>query len=166
MFTRREASIEPIDLNEAAREVIALSLSDLQRNGVIVRTGLADDLPQVDGDRIQLQQVILNLILNASDAMSGVIDRPRTLVIRTERSADAEVKLSVEDSGVGFNPEIKNRLFEAFYTTKSNGMGIGLAISRSIIESHHGRLLAIPKDNGPGAMFSFSIPAGGRRPVA
>jgi len=159
MFTRRETSIEPVDLNQATREVIALSSSDLRRTGIVVQTELADDLPQINGDRIQLQQVILNLILNASDAMSGVTDRPKRLVIRTERSADADVTLTVEDSGVGFNPERTTRMFEAFYTTKSNGMGIGLSISRSIIENHRGRLWAIPKDDGPGAAFSFSIPA-------
>jgi PAS domain S-box-containing protein len=158
MFTRREPRIESVDLNEATREVIALSSSDLQRNGVIVQTELADKLPQIDGDRVQLQQVILNLILNASDAMSGVTDRPKRLVIRTERSAVANVKLTVEDSGIGFNPDTTTRLFEAFYTTKSNGMGIGLSISRSIIENHRGRLWAIPMDEGPGAAFSFSIP--------
>jgi PAS domain S-box-containing protein len=158
MFTRRETSIEPVDVNEATREVIALTSSDLQRNGVIVQTELADNLPQIDGDRVQLQQVILNLILNASEAMSGVTDRPKRLVIRTERSADAEVKLTAEDSGIGLNPETTTRLFEAFYTTKNNGMGIGLSISRSIIENHRGRLWAIPKDDGPGAAFSFSIP--------
>jgi PAS domain S-box-containing protein len=158
MFTRREPSREPVDLNEATREVIALSWSDLQRSNVIVRTELADNLPKIDGDRVQLQQVILNLILNASDAMSGVTDRQRRLVIRTERTAGADVKLTVEDSGVGFNPEIAGRLFEAFYTTKGDGMGIGLSISRSIIENHRGHLSAKPMDNGPGAAFSFSIP--------
>ena len=158
MFTRGEPSTEPVDLNEAAREVITLSSSDLQRNSVIVHTELAEDLPRIDGDRVQLQQVILNLIANASDAMSGVTGRPKRLVIRTERSADADVKLTVEDSGAGFKPETATRLFEAFYTTKKNGMGVGLSISRSIIENHHGRLWAIPKDNGPGAAFSFSIP--------
>jgi PAS domain S-box-containing protein len=162
MFTRKEPSIECFDLNEAAREVMALSLSSLQRNGVIVETELADNLPSVDGDRVQLQQVILNLIVNASDAMIGITDRQKRLAVRTERCADEDVRLSVEDSGVGLNPETTSRLFEAFYTTKTSGMGIGLAISRSIVESHHGRLWAVPKDNGPGAVFSFSIPTRAR----
>ena len=113
------------------------------------------------GDRVQLQQVILNLLQNASDAMSGVDDRPRRLVIRTERDEDDNVRLTVQDAGVGFPPQDAERLFEAFYTTKNNGMGIGLSVSRSIIEKHHGRLWAAPND-GPGATFSFSIP---RRPA-
>ncbi len=104
-----------------------------------------------------LQQVILNLLLNASDAMSGVEGRPRQLVIRTERDEGDCVCLSVQDAGVGFEPQDVGRLFEAFYTTKSGGMGIGLSVSRSIIESHHGRLWATRND-GPGATFSFSIP--------
>ena len=160
LFSKKDATTESVDLNEATREVIALSLSELQRNRVILRAELADDLPPVTGDRVQLQQVILNLLLNASDAMSGVDDRPRQLVIRTERDEGDRVRLTVQDAGVGFDPQAVDRLFEAFYTTKSDGMGIGLSVSRSIIESHHGRLWATPND-GPGATFSFSIP---RRP--
>src|SRR2546430_14274608 len=109
------------------------------------------------GDRVQLQQVILNLLLNASDAMSSIDDRPRHLVIRSEQDEGDRVRLTVQDVGVGFEPQDVGRLFEAFYTTKSGGMGIGLSVSRSIIESHHGRLWAAPND-GPGATFSFSIP--------
>ncbi len=157
LFSKKDAAAEEVDLNEAAREVIALSLSDLQRSRVILRPEFADDLPPVSGDRVQLQQVILNLLLNASDAMSGVDDRPRQTVIRTERDEGNRVRLSVQDSGVGFQAQDADRLFEAFYTTKSGGMGIGLSVSRSIIESHHGRLWAAPND-GPGATFSFSIP--------
>jgi PAS domain S-box-containing protein len=157
LFAKRGATIESMDLNEAAREVIALSLSEFQRNRVILQTELAEDLPPVIGDRVQLQQVILNLFLNAADAMSGIEDRPRHLVTRTEREADDRVRLSVKDSGVGFEPQGADRLFEAFYTTKNNGMGIGLSVSRSIIEGHRGRLWAVPND-GPGATFSFSIP--------
>jgi PAS domain S-box-containing protein len=160
LFTKRDATAEPVDLNEAAREVIALSSHELQRSRVIWRLELADDLPPVAGDRVQLQQVILNLLLNASEAMSGVDDRPRRLVIRTERDESDSVRLSVQDAGVGFDPRRMNRLFDAFYTTKSGGMGIGLSVSRTIVGSHHGRLWAVPND-GPGATFSFSIP---RRP--
>ena len=160
LFSKKEATTELVDLNEAAREVITLSSSELQRSRVILRPELAEDLPPVTGDRVQLQQVILNLLRNASDAMSGVDDRPRRLVIRTERDEDDHVRLTVQDTGVGFEPQAVGRLFEAFYTTKSGGMGIGLSVSRSIIESHHGRLWAAPND-GPGATFSFSIP---RRP--
>jgi signal transduction histidine kinase len=157
LFTRKDATTESVDVNDATREVIALSLSELQRNQVILRPELADDLPPVAGDRVQLQQVILNLLRNASDAMSGVDDRPRQLVIRTERDEGDRVRLSVQDAGVGLEPQGVDKLFEAFYTTKSGGMGIGLSVSRSIIESHQGRLWATPND-GPGATFSFSIP--------
>jgi signal transduction histidine kinase len=159
LFCKKAATRESLDLNEATREVVALSLSELERNKVIVRTELAGDLPPVQGDRVQLQQVILNLFLNASDAMSGVDDRPRRLVIRTERDEEDRVLLSVRDTGVGFEPQGVERLFDAFYTTKSSGMGIGLWVSRSIIESHKGRLWAAPNE-GPGATFSFSMPCG------
>ena len=157
LFSKKDASIEPIDLNEAIREVIALSLGELQRNRVVLRTELADDLPVVMGDRVQLQQVILNLCLNASEAMRNVHDRPRDLAIRTAREDGNHVRLTVQDAGVGFEAESLDRLFDAFYTTKNDGMGIGLSVSRSIIESHQGRLWAAQND-GPGATFSFSIP--------
>jgi PAS domain S-box-containing protein len=160
LFAKKDATTESMDLNEATREVIALSLSELQRSRVILRAELADDLPPVTADRVQLQQVILNLLRNASDAMSGVDDRPRKVVIRTEREEGDRLRLTVQDTGIGFEPQATGRLFEAFYTTKSGGMGIGLSVSRSIIASHHGRLWAAP-NVGPGATFSFSIP---RRP--
>ncbi len=158
LYTKKEPTPEPLDLNEAAREVIALSLSRLQRDGVILQQELADNLPLVTGDRVQIQQVILNLVLNASDAMSGVEDRPRELMIRTERQEDDGVRLTVQDAGIGVDPQAVDKLFEAFHTTKSSGMGIGLSVSRSIVESHHGRIWAAPND-GPGARFSFSIPS-------
>jgi len=157
LFGKKSATTESVDLNEATREVIALSRTDLQSTGVILRTELADDLPWVTGDRVQLQQVILNLLLNASDAMSGVYDRPRQVVISTDPDERDRVRLTVRDAGVGFDPQAVNRLFDAFYTTKSGGMGIGLSVSRSIIEGHHGQLWAALND-GPGATFSFSIP--------
>ncbi len=146
-----------MDLNEATREVIALSSSELQRNRVVLQSELADDLPTITGDRIQLQQVILNLLRNASDAMVGVHERPRQLLIRTEREDGDRVRVTVRDAGVGLDPQSMDKLFDAFYTTKSDGMGIGLSVSRSIVERHHGRLWAEPND-GPGATFSFSIP--------
>jgi len=157
LFGKKDASKELLDLNEAIREVIALSRSELQRSQVISRVELADDLPPVTGDRVQLQQVVLNLLLNAADAMSGIDDRPRHLIVRTERDEGDHVLLSVQDAGVGFGQQDLGKLFEPFYTTKNGGMGIGLAVSRSIIESHHGRLWATP-NAGPGATFSFSIP--------
>ncbi len=159
LFSKKETTFESLDLNEAIREVIALSLSELHRSRVILRTELADNLPLVTGDRVQLQQVVLNLLRNASDAMSSVNDRPRHIVITTEREEGDRVRLTVQDEGVGLDPQAMDRLFEAFYTTKNEGMGMGLSISRSIIERHHGRLWAAPND-GPGATFSFSIPCG------
>ena len=124
---------------------------------MITRTELADELPPVTGDRVQLQQVILNLLRNGSDAMSDVDDRPRELLFRTEVEEGNSVRLSVRDAGVGFEPQALDRLFQSFYTTKSDGMGIGLSVSRSIIENHRGRLWATPND-GPGVTFSFSLP--------
>jgi PAS domain S-box-containing protein len=159
LFSKEEFTLELLDLNEVTREVIALSLSDLQRNRVALLTELADDLPTITGDRIQLQQVILNLLRNASDAMVDVHDRARQLLVRTAREDGDRVRLSVRDAGVGVDPQSMNKLLDAFYTTKSDGMGIGLSISRSIIERHHGRLWAEPND-GPGATFWFSIPSG------
>jgi PAS domain S-box-containing protein len=156
LFGRKDTAAERVDLNEAAREVLALSASQLQRGRVVLRQELADDLPPAVGDRVQLQQVILNLLLNASEAMSGIDDRPRALVVRTEAEGDG-VRLSVRDSGVGFAPHAAERLFEAFYTTKRDGMGIGLSVSRSIVERHGGRLWAHAND-GDGSTFGFTIP--------
>jgi PAS domain S-box-containing protein len=157
LFARKVAAAEPVDLNDATREVIALSTRELKRNRVILKEELADDLPPVTGDRVQLQQVILNLLRNAAEAMSAVNDRPRQLVIRTEREEGDGERLTVRDAGVGFGTQGVDKLFQPFYTTKSDGMGIGLSVSRSIIENHNGRLWAEPND-GPGATFSFSIP--------
>ena len=159
LFSKKEFTLEPLDLNEATREVIALSLSELQRNRVIVQSELAGDLPSITGDRVQLQQVVLNLLRNASDAMAGVDDRPRQLLIRTEREGGNGVRVTVRDAGVGIERQGMDKLFDAFYTTKSGGMGIGLSVSRSIVERHHGRLWVEPND-GPGATFAFSIPRG------
>ncbi len=156
LFAKKVSAMESVDLNEAVREVIALSRDELNRAAVVLRLELTDGLSPVSGDRVQLQQVVLNLLLNASDAMSGIEDRPRQVIVKTERDDDGCVRLSVRDSGVGLEPGGADKLFEAFYTTKSHGMGIGLAVSRSIIESHRGRLWAVSND-GPGATFAFSI---------
>jgi PAS domain S-box-containing protein len=158
LFSRKEFTLETLDLNEATREVIALSSNDLQRNRIILQPELAEDLPTITGDRIQLQQVILNLLRNASDAMVDVHDRPRRLMIKTERDKGDGVRLTVRDAGVGLPPESLKSLFDAFYTTKSGGMGIGLFVSRSIVERHQGRLWAEPNEDGRGAAFSFLIP--------
>jgi C4-dicarboxylate-specific signal transduction histidine kinase len=157
LFTNQESATESVDLNEATREVLALLLTELQQHRVMLQTQLAHDLPAVTADRVQLQQVILNLLRNACEAMVDVHDRPRRLLIRTERDDGDRVRMSVRDAGVGVDPQSMTKLLDAFYTTKAAGMGIGLSVSRSIIESHHGRLWAEPND-GPGATFSFSIP--------
>jgi len=156
LFTKQAPTFELVDLNEATREVIALSLHALRINRVVLRTEL-NDIPCVRGDRVQLQQVILNLVQNAIDAMTTIEERPRQLLIRTERDQDGWLRLSTQDTGVGFDAIMMERLFESFYTTKCSGMGIGLSVSRSIIENHQGRLWAEP-NNGPGARFSFAIP--------
>jgi PAS domain S-box-containing protein len=157
LFGKKNAAPALVNLNEAVREVIALLLRDLQRGRVTLRTEFADNLPPVIGDRVQLQQVILNLVRNASDAMNTVNDRPRELTVRSERGEEDSVRLTIKDTGVGFGQEAADRLFQAFYTTKNDDMGIGLSLSRSIIEAHRGRLWATVND-GPGATFSFSIP--------
>jgi signal transduction histidine kinase len=157
LYSKKEPTLEPMDLNEVAREVTALLLTEIQKNGVTLRQEFADGLPPALGDRIQLQQVILNLLRNGADAMSTIEGQPRELLIRTERDDGNQVRLSVKDSGVGFTSEVAGKIFEAFYTTKTDGMGIGLSVSRSIIEAHEGRLWATAND-GPGSTFSFAIP--------
>ncbi|MCC8392466.1 PAS domain-containing protein [Paraburkholderia sp. MMS20-SJTR3] len=157
MFAKRGNCAEPVDLNEAAREVIAMLLGELQRHNVVLQPEFAESLPAVSGDRVQLQQVIVNLLLNAADAMHGVTGRPHLLNVQTGIDADGRVYLAVRDNGAGFDGQDTDRLFEAFYTTKSAGMGIGLSVSRSIIESHGGQLWAVAND-GPGACFVFAIP--------
>jgi PAS domain S-box-containing protein len=159
LFSKTEFTLELMDVNQATQEIVTLTLNDLQRNGVTVHSELAEDLLPVYGDRVQLQQVILNFIRNASDAMDEVHDRPRHLLIRTEQESNGYVRLSVRDVGVGFEGQNVEKLFDPFYTTKSDGMGIGLAVSRSIIDRHQGRLWAEPND-GPGATFAFTIPSG------
>jgi PAS domain S-box-containing protein len=159
LFSRGEFSPERMDLNDAAREVVTLSLSEVQRNRVVVQMDLADDLPPIFADRVQLQQVIVNLLRNASDAMAGVHDRTRQMLIRTEHEQNGNVRLSVRDTGVGLDANSLEKVFDSFYTTKEDGMGIGLSVSRSIIEKHHGRLWAEP-NAGAGATFCFSVPCG------
>ena len=157
LFDRRQIANEPIDLNEVAREVIALQLDELQKSRVTVRHEFEENLPMMRGDRVQIQQVILNLVRNASEAMKDLTGRARLMIVRTECGDADDVRLVVKDVGSGFEPGATDRLFEPFYTTKIDGMGIGLSVSRSIVEAHQGRMWAEVND-GPGATFAFSIP--------
>ena len=145
------------DLNEAILNVITLTRSEIQKHGVLLQTQLAPGSPLVQGDRIQLQQVILNLILNAVEAMSGTDGGPRELLISTGNEASGGLLVTVRDSGPGLESQTLDRLFEAFYTTKPEGMGMGLAICRSIIEAHGGRLWATANEPR-GAVFQFNLP--------
>ena len=145
------------DLNEAVLETVALTRSEVLNHGILLQTELAPGLPRVDGDRTQLQQVILNLILNAVEAMGGLDEGTRELRITTEREAAGGVLVTVRDSGPGLNQADVERVFTAFYTTKPKGMGMGLAICRSMVEAHGGRLWA--SANEPrGAVFQFTLP--------
>ena len=145
------------DLNKAIDEVIGLARSAIITNGVSVRTRLAEGLLPIQGDRVQLQQVVLNLILNAVEAMSTVEAEPRGLLISTEQIRTGGILVSVRDSGPGIDADHLDRVFEAFYTTKSSGVGMGLSICQSIIDAHGGRLWA--EANEPrGASFRFTIP--------
>jgi signal transduction histidine kinase len=149
---------DSVDLNEAVREVLELTHGEALKRGVSVRTQLADGLPLIRGDRVQLQQVILNLILNAVQAMGAAADDTREVLITTSETEPSAVCLGVRDTGPGLSAETMPRLFEPFYTTKPDGMGMGLSICRSIIEAHGGRLWAT-KCEPRGALFQFTIPA-------
>jgi signal transduction histidine kinase len=154
---RTELPRGKVDLNELIREVLALAGDQAKRQRAVVRTYFASDLSPVSGDRVQLQQVVLNLVLNALEAMSSLEDRERELVITTRNLDGDQVQVSVEDSGPGLDPGATSKIFEPFYTTKASGMGMGLSISRSILQNHRGRLWATA-NKGPGASFHFSLP--------
>lgn len=156
LFSKKEFTLESLSLNEAIQEVIALSRGECQRSRIAVQVELDDGLPRITGDRVQLQQVVLNLLRNAVDAMMTIEDRTRHLLVRTERKGDS-LRVTVRDDGVGIDAHAMKRLFEPFYTTKHDGMGIGLSISRSIVERHGGRLW-VEQHDGPGATFCLSIP--------
>jgi PAS domain S-box-containing protein len=190
LFKKTPTEKEPLDLNDVVQEVVAITQSEAQRNGISLRTDFAEDLPQVMGDKVQLQQVILNLLVNAIQALSGLSEGPRELCVSSrkvsqniegsapvehaslsssealakgdarptsEGSPPEEILIEVRDSGPGLDPEHLNRLFEAFYTTKPQGLGIGLTISRTIAEAHGGRLWAEPNEPR-GAVFQFALP--------
>jgi C4-dicarboxylate-specific signal transduction histidine kinase len=147
----------PLDVNDVVREVIPLVQRELTSHQVLLRTELAPALPVVFGNRVQLQQVIINLVMNGIEAMESVTDRPRELAIRSHQVDRGQLLVSVMDHGVGISPEDADRLFNAFFTTKPGGMGIGLSICRSIVEAHGGRLSA-SRNQGPGATFQFVLP--------
>jgi C4-dicarboxylate-specific signal transduction histidine kinase len=157
LFTKTRVAKERLDINETIREVVALTESEMRKNRTNLRMELAPDLPPVTGDRVQLQQVVLNLILNGIEAMSTIENRPRELLIRTQHGeGENELSVVVRDSGIGLDSGLGERIFEPFHTTKPDGLGLGLSISRSIVESHGGRLWAVSNEL-PGATFQFTL---------
>jgi C4-dicarboxylate-specific signal transduction histidine kinase len=156
LFKKGAPQRELVDVNEVIREMIALLRSDATRHSVSVGTELSANLPQIMGDRVQLQQVLMNLIVNSIDAMKDV-DGARELVVKSQRAENEQVLVSVSDTGVGLPPQQADRIFNAFFTTKPDGTGMGLSISRSIVESHGGRLWAA--GNSPrGASVCLTLP--------
>jgi signal transduction histidine kinase len=157
-LTRRAAAAqEELDLNETIRDVLALVGDEAKRHGVSIQTQFAGDLAPVAGDRVQLQQVVLNLVMNGIEAMSSITEQARDLVITTRNLEPDQVQVTVEDSGIGLDPNAMAKIFDPFYTTKPGGMGMGLSICRSILQAHGGRLWAEGKD-GPGTIFHFTLP--------
>jgi PAS domain S-box-containing protein len=156
MTRRTTASTEKLDLNETIRGVLAFMGAEAKKNSVTIRTSFADDLSSVSGDRVQLQQVALNLLMNAIEAMGIVDERQRQLLITTRNIDPEQVQATVTDTGIGLDPNRTSRIFEPFYTTKSGGMGMGLSICRSIVENHGGRLWAAA-NQGPGTSFHFTL---------
>jgi two-component system sensor kinase FixL len=155
----RKAEPQKVQLavNDVIGEVIAMADSEVRRNRVLLKTDLAAALPPVLADRIQLQQVLLNLLLNGMEAMWAVTDRPRELIVRSQKAEADAIRVAVQDAGTGIDPQNLERIFTAFFTTKPTGLGMGLPISRSIIETHGGRLWATP-NVGPGVTVQFSLP--------
>jgi C4-dicarboxylate-specific signal transduction histidine kinase len=156
LLRKTETEKTPLDINRTIQEVILLTQNEAARKRVELRIELAADLPPVLGDRVQLQQVILNLVMNGVEAMASVTDRPRELFICSHSHESDQVLVSVQDSGVGIDLANMEELFSAFYTTKAQGLGMGLAISRSIVEDHGGKLWAVPNDC-PGTTFQFTL---------
>jgi C4-dicarboxylate-specific signal transduction histidine kinase len=157
LATKSGTTMERMNINEAVQEVIGLARDEVRRKGVKVKTELADVLPEALADRVQVQQVLLNLMMNAVDAMSMVEDRARELVIKTQDDEEGQVQVTVRDSGIGLDEESMEKIFTPFYSTKAAGMGMGLSISRSIIQNHEGRLWA-ERNEGPGTTFHFTLP--------
>jgi C4-dicarboxylate-specific signal transduction histidine kinase len=159
MFKKDDHANAPLDVNELVREVLTLIRGELENQSVSVRTELFDELPQIPANRVQLQQVIVNLTRNAVDAMSAVDNRARILRVKTEIDRFDRLLIVVEDSGMGIDPKNIDRIFEAFFTTKSHGMGMGLSICRSIIENHGGRL-SVSLGRPHGSVFQVLLPTG------
>jgi C4-dicarboxylate-specific signal transduction histidine kinase len=149
--------MDPLDINDVIDEVLVLSRGELQTQDVLVRTDLNAALPRLRGDRVQLQQVLLNLVTNAIQAMDGVKDRPRVLTIRSQLHERDDILIEVEDSGIGLDSTTIDQIFASMFTTKPDGMGMGLSISRSIVAAHGGRLWASPRDRF-GAIFHIVLP--------
>jgi C4-dicarboxylate-specific signal transduction histidine kinase len=158
LITKATPEKSPVQFNQVIKETSALAAGQASRNDVAIEFDLSPDLPYVLGDSIQFQQVVLNLLMNGIEAMSNVTGRPRKLVLRTETLSSGQIRVSVKDLGVGVNADVMPRLFEPFFTTRAKGMGMGLPISRSIIEAHGGRLWA-ESDSSGGAIFQFTLPS-------
>jgi signal transduction histidine kinase len=158
LVRKTRPEVTQLDINEVIDEAIGLIRSELLQHGVTIQLELAPGLPPVRGDRIQLQQVITNLAINAAQAMATVAERVRLLTVRSTSHDGNAVLVAVKDAGIGVDPEDLDRLFSPFYTTKSDGMGIGLSVCRSIVEAHRGRVWASP-NAGPGMTFQFTIAA-------
>ncbi len=161
LVRKSEAKTAQLDLNDVVSESVSLLQREVIKHRVVLRVELDPARPAVLGDTVQLQQVIINLILNAIQAMDAVYDRPRQLLVRSSLEGSGQAQVLVQDSGIGLNPETERRLFNAFFSTKAEGMGIGLSICRTIIEAHGGRVWATG-NAGPGATFQFSVPAIGQ----
>jgi C4-dicarboxylate-specific signal transduction histidine kinase len=156
LFKRQSPAKDSLDVNEVIRESIVFVRDEALRHGITIRTELAPDLPKVKADRVQLEQVVLNLVMNAIDAMREVVNRPKEVIIKSRRQDSRELIVSVEDRGAGISAEIADKIFTPFFTTKPQGIGMGLSISRSIVESHGGRLWALPR-RPEGAIFQFTV---------
>ena len=157
LFKKEAPAKHWLDMNEVIHELIVFLRDEAARRQIVVRTELTPALPKVKADRVQLQQVLLNLVINAMDAMDGVKDQLREVVIRSQQEGDEAILVQIEDSGHGLSPETADRIFDPFYSTKPQGIGMGLSISRSIVESHEGRLWATVRPSG-GAIFQFVVP--------
>jgi signal transduction histidine kinase len=157
LMKKSPPQLTQLEIDELIRDVLALTAHEFQRNRIVLRTDLKEGLPAVVGDRVQLQQVVLNLVMNAVESTSAAAESPKEVLV-TSRNEASEVIVAIEDSGVGIASENLDRLFNPFFTTKPHGMGMGLAISRSTIESHGGRLWAA-SNPGRGATFQFALPA-------